>query len=112
MLKYMCLLGFDLDVFDACQKNHVSCAPLFKLFKKMATQYAQVWVGKAGSRGSKAELMQWAQAVGYDRIRSEDHNFDGGGSVELLGALLLFHVLLQGIIDVAMLFVGFCVHDN
>ena len=69
-------------------------------------------MGRAGSRGSKAELTQWAQSVGYDRIRSEDHNVDGGASIELLGALLLFHVLVQGIIDVAMLFVGFCVHDN
>ena len=75
-------------------------------------QFAQIWVGKAGSRGSKADLTQWAASVGYDRVRSEDHNFDGGGSIELLLALLLFHVLLQGIIDFAMLFVGFCVHDN
>ena len=102
-----------MDVFDACQKNHVSCVPLFKLFKKMAAQLAQIWVGKAGSRGSKADLTQWMMAsAAYDRVRSEDHNFDGGGSIELLLALLLFHVLLQGIIDFAMLFVGFCVHDN
>ena len=69
-------------------------------------------MGRAGSRGSKAEPTQGAQSVGYDRIRSEDRNFDGGASIELLGALLLFHVLVQGILDVAMLFVGICVHDN
>ena len=63
------------------RKSCFSGAPFSKLFK-MASQ-AQVWVGRAGSRGSKGELSQWLSGVGYDKVRMEDHNYDGGASMEL-----------------------------